>query len=180
MQAFGSLVAKYQDRVFNVIYRMCGRRAEAEELAQETFLKALEKLDQFRSQSRFYTWLFRIAVNVTISHRRRAGRIRFQSLNPADDYSGPSGQAESLMTAVAQRRNPGPEASAMAAEISRRLEQALEELDEEYRLVVILRDIEEMDYRQISEVLGLPVGTMKSKLHRARCLLREKLADLVG
>ncbi|KKL16836.1 hypothetical protein LCGC14_2491570, partial [marine sediment metagenome] len=84
MQAFGALVAKYQDRVFNMVYRMCGRREDAEELSQEAFLKALEKITQFRSQSSFYTWLFRIAANLVISHRRRSGRITFHTLDPSD------------------------------------------------------------------------------------------------
>lgn len=178
MEAFGRLVAKYQDRIFNVIYRMCGRRADAEELAQETFLKALERIGQFRGQSRFYTWLFRIATNLTISRRRRDGRIRFCSSSAPDEQS--DNQAAALTAAVAQRRNPGPEAAAVSAETRRRVSQAIEELDDDYRVVVILRDIEEMDYARIAEVINVPQGTVKSRLHRARCSLREKLADLVS
>ena len=177
MQAFGSLVAKYQDRIFNMVFRMCGRRADAEELAQEAFLKALENIGQFRSQSRFYTWLFRIAANLTISHRRRGGRIRFQPLGGPEDFSGT--QAASLAATAAVRHNPGPEAAAVAAETSHRVSSALEELEDEQRLIVILRDMEDMDYAQIAEVIGVPAGTVKSRLHRARCILREKLADLV-
>jgi RNA polymerase sigma-70 factor (ECF subfamily) len=178
MQAFGALVAKYQDRIFNMIFRMCGRYAEAEELAQEAFLRALERINQFRSQSRFYTWLFRIAANLTISHRRRSGRIKFQPLESSEN--GGSARVGVLTAAAAERRNPGPEVAAMAAETNRRVTQALEELDDEYRLVVILRDMEDMDYRQIADVVGVPVGTVKSRLHRGRCVLKEKLADLVG
>lgn len=178
MQAFGSLVAKYQDRVFHMVFRMCGRRAEAEELAQEAFLKALEKIEQFRSQSRFYTWLFRIAANLTISHRRRCGRIQFEPLDGPTDFGDT--QAAALTSALASRREAAPEAAAMATETHSRLTRALDELDDEYRLVVLLRDVEDMDYEQIGEVLGLPVGTVKSRLHRARCVLKDKLADLVG
>ena len=177
MQAFGSLVAKYQDRIFNMVYRMCGRRADAEELAQEAFLKALERIGQFRGHSQFYTWLFRIAANLTISHRRRGGRVRFQSLSGPEEFE--HSQADALTAAVARRRNPAPEAAVMAAETNRRVMEALEELDDEFRLVVVLCDMEEMDYAQIAQVLGVPVGTVKSRLHRARCMLREKLADLV-
>ena len=176
MQAFGALVAKYQDRIFNMIYRMCGRRADAEELAQETFLKSLERIGQFRGQSQFYTWLFRIAANLTISHRRRGGRVRFQSLSGPEEFE--QSQADALTAAMARRRNPAPDAAVMAAETHQRVMQALEELDDEFRLVVVLCDIEEMDYAQIAEVLGVPVGTVKSRLHRARCMLKEKLADL--
>jgi RNA polymerase sigma-70 factor (ECF subfamily) len=176
MQAFGALVAKYQDRIFNMVFRMCGRRADAEELAQETFLKALERIGQFRGQSQFYTWLFRIAANLTISHRRRGGRVRFQSLSGPEEFE--QSQADALTAAVARKRSPAPEAAAIAAETGRKVMQALEELDDEFRLVVVLCDMEEMDYAQISDVLGVPIGTVKSRLHRARCILKDKLADL--
>jgi RNA polymerase sigma-70 factor (ECF subfamily) len=176
MQAFGLLVAKYQDRLLNVIWRICPHRADAEELAQETFLKALERLSQFRGHSQFYTWLFRIAVNLAVSHRRRAGRVRLHPL--ADCPEAERFQAAALADA-AQRRNAPPDSAAMAAETARRVAQELNALDEQFRMVLILRDIEDMDYSQIASVLELPVGTVKSRLHRARCTLKERLADLV-
>ena len=177
MRSFGLLVAKYQDRIFNMTYRMCGRRADAEELAQEAFLKALERIEQFRGSSGFYTWVFRIAANLTISHRRRAGRIHFRSLTGSDDFDGT--QAEALTASVAARRDPGPVSAAVSAETQLRVARALEELDDEFRLVVVLRDMEDMGYSEIAQVLDAPVGTVKSRLHRARCLLKEKLADLI-
>ncbi|MCK4602228.1 MAG: sigma-70 family RNA polymerase sigma factor [Phycisphaerae bacterium] len=177
MQAFGALVTKYQDRVFNMLCRMCSRSADAEELTQETFLKALEKIGQFRGASRFYTWLFRIAANLAISHRRRGRRIRFQSLDgPAESNCH---QAAVLTAAIAGCRQPPPDAAAMSADATRRLEEAIEQLDGEYRLVILLREMEEMDYAEIAQVLAVPVGTVKSRLHRARSMLREKLADLI-
>ncbi len=177
-EAFAELVIQYQDRVFNVIYRMCNRPADAEELTQETFLKAFERLGQFRGGSRFYTWLFRIATNLTISHRRRLRLVKFHSLNgPADDET--SAPADVRTAALAARRVPSPEAAAMSRETAEQISGALGELGEEFRVVVVLRDIEDMDYAEISEVLDLPVGTVKSRLHRARGILREKLADLV-
>jgi RNA polymerase sigma-70 factor (ECF subfamily) len=178
MQAFGSLVAKYQERVLNVVFRLCGRWAEAEELAQEAFLKAMERIGQFRGNSGFYTWLFRIAVNLTVSNRRRAGRIGFRSLS--GDGSEGSSLMDSLTSGLAETREPMPAASSEGAERTERVRRALEELDDEFRLVVVLRDIEEMDYGQIARVLELPAGTVKSRLHRARLLLRDKLADLIA
>lgn len=177
MQAFGSLVAKYQDRVYNLMFRMVGRRALAEELAQEAFLKALERIGQFRRASRFYTWLFRIAANLAISHRRRAVRVRFHSLSGPEDGDG--NLADPLTAGIAERRDPGPEAMAMSQETRERISAALCELDEEFRIVVVLRDREGLDYAEIAEVLDLPVGTVKSRLHRGRNLLREKLIDLI-
>ncbi|MCJ7544090.1 MAG: sigma-70 family RNA polymerase sigma factor [Phycisphaerae bacterium] len=128
MQAFGLLVAKYQDRIFNLIWRMCPRQADAEELAQEVFLRALQKLDQFRGHSQFYTWLFRIAANLVLSHRRREGRIRFVPLGEGADCDGQASAAP--VAVVAQRRHPAPEAEVMAAETAARVAEALEALDE--------------------------------------------------
>lgn len=176
LRAFEALVAKYQDRVYNMILRMCGRPADAEELAQETFLKALEKIGQFRGQSGFYTWLFRIAANLTISHRRRGGLIRFQSLMAGDDGDG---ETLDLAPRLAVANTPPPEAIMMTAELSSRLMAALDGLDDEFRLAVVLRDVEEMDYSQIAEVLEVPIGTVKSRLHRGREMLKEKLSDLM-
>ncbi len=178
MQAFGSLVAKYQDRIYNLVMRMCGRPADAEELTQQAFLRALERIAQFRGRSEFYTWLFRIAANLTISHRRRGGRVRFQSLSGDAEYG--STQADVLTASVARRRNAAPEAEAMASETRHRVLEALEGLDDDFRLVVVLCDVEDMNYARAAEVLGVPVGTVKSRLHRARCILRQKLADLVA
>lgn len=176
MQAFGLLVAKYQDGILNLIFRLCGNRSDAEELAQETFLKAMERIHQFRGQSQFYTWLFRIGANLAISHRRRGGRIKFHSISgPEDGDNGSVG----LLGTLADRRDAPPHAGLMSVETQGIVMGALEQLDEESRLVVVLRDVEDMDYQQIADVLEVPVGTVKSRLHRARSVLREKLSDLM-
>jgi RNA polymerase sigma-70 factor (ECF subfamily) len=176
IQAFGLLVAKYQDRVFNLVRRMCSRQADAEELAQEVFLRALERLDQFRGHSQFYTWLFRIAANMVLSHRRKNRRMQILPLGDREDCE-PGGDA--ALRSAAGRQNAGPEAAAISAETTQRVAEALERLDEEHRVIVILRDMEDMDYAAIAAVLDVPIGTVKSRLHRARSLLREKLAGLV-
>ncbi|MFW6061391.1 MAG: sigma-70 family RNA polymerase sigma factor [Planctomycetota bacterium] len=177
MQAFGALVMKYQHRVYNLIGRMCSRNTDAEELAQETFLRALQRIGQFRGTSQFYTWLFRIAVNLTISHRRRCGKVRFHPLGGTGEFG--ENLAPALTSKLAEQRRPSPDAAATASESHRIVLAALEELDEDYRVVVLLRDLEEMDYAGIAAVLDLPVGTVKSRIHRARLILREKLADVV-
>jgi RNA polymerase sigma-70 factor (ECF subfamily) len=172
--AFGPLIVKYQDRVYNSILRLCGNCDDAEELCQDTFVKALENLLAFRQASGFYTWLFRIAVNLTISRRRRASRVRFHSLegDNGDDHDArgdrPSGDA----------RQDDPRELALAGDSRRQVVKALVELDEEFSAVVVLRDIEDMNYEQIAQVLEVPVGTVKSRLYRARALLREKLQDV--
>ncbi len=177
MPAFGSLVSKYQDRVFNAILRMCGNRDDAEELCQETFVKALENLGGFRQASGFYTWLFRIAVNLTISRRRRSGRVKFHSLDAAGaDEDDSTGGAD----AVADSRDNDPQELVARADADQRVLKALEELDEEFRVAVVLRDVEGMNYEQIAQILDIPVGTVKSRLYRARSTLQKKLRDLIA
>ncbi|MCD4824782.1 MAG: sigma-70 family RNA polymerase sigma factor [Phycisphaerae bacterium] len=178
-EAFAELVVRYQDRVYNIIFRMCNRQADADELTQETFLKAFEKLDQFQGGSRFYTWLFRIATNLTLSHRRRGRTVKFHPLAGTDDDCGQE-MANAQTAEIAARRNPAPEAAAMRKETSSRVTEALNELEDDYRMVVILRDVDNMNYEQISEALGVPTGTVKSRLYRARRTLRDKLIDLVS
>ncbi|MBL7219149.1 MAG: sigma-70 family RNA polymerase sigma factor [Phycisphaerae bacterium] len=177
MESFSLLVAKYQDRIYNMLLRMCGRAADAEELAQEAFLRAMERIGQFHGRSKFYTWLFRIAANLAISHRRRSGRIKFHSLSGPED--GDSRGGDALTSPTAARRQVGPQEAAVAAETNQRVMIALSELDEEFRLVIVLRDIEEMDYAQVADVMNVPVGTVKSRLHRARAMLRDRLRGLL-
>ncbi len=177
MEAFGLIVAKYQDRIYNVLLRICGRAADAEELAQEAFLRSLEQLDKFQGKSRFYTWLFRIAVNLALSQKRRGARVRFQSLSSGGEYDGfPAGNVTAAMVG---RRELNPPDAAMAVEAKERVLAAVDDLNDEYRIVVILRDFEDMSYAQIAEVLGVPVGTVKSRICRARALLRDKLAGMM-
>jgi RNA polymerase sigma-70 factor (ECF subfamily) len=174
MGAFGELVQKYQGRVFNLTLRMTNDRAVAEELAQEAFLKALEKIHQFRHDSRFYTWLFRIATNLVLSHRRRAGRIRFTSLTAGND------ERRDHSVDLPQGREGNPLKQAILSETQRQVLEALEAMDEEYRVVLVLRDMQGMDYADVAEVIEAPVGTVKSRLFRARAAMREKLSSLMS
>ncbi len=173
LAAFGRLASRYQDRVLNTCWRICGRLEDAEDLAQETFLHALEAIGTFQGRSRFYTWLYRIAVNLAISHRRRRARAVRLSLHGSDGaFIGD--QAAALVGRVSSEPQ-GPPAKLSARETERRLVQGLEELDDDHRAVVVLRDIEGLDYERIAEVLEVPIGTVKSRLHRARMELRRYL-----
>ncbi len=175
-RSFAVLVERYQDRVYNVIYRMCRDHQEAEDLAQEAFMKAFEKLDRFRGGSRFYTWLFRIAVNLTLSRKRKTGRTRVLSL----DCGSEDGCRETVSAAnTVPSRDAGPEKLTENAETAARISVAIAGLDEEFRAVVVLRDIEDMDYAEISAVLGIPAGTVKSRLFRGRKILQQQLTALV-
>jgi RNA polymerase sigma-70 factor (ECF subfamily) len=178
LPAFEGLVERYQDRVFNLVFRLSGHHQDAQDITQDVFLRALEHIGKFRQQAKFYTWLFRIAVNVAISRRRRGSRVRFVSLDGAggdDDESGGELRAGQLPNPAAET----PDAAADRNEQREQVAAAIAGLDDEFRSVLVLKDIEGFDYQQIAEVLELPLGTVKSRLHRARCELRDKLQPML-
>ncbi len=167
--AYGVLVHKYQDRVFNTCWRICGHLEDARDLTQDAFLKAFERLKDFRQQSGFYTWVFRIAVNLALTHRRTAARRRTVSL---DDAFGAAGtQAEALAHRVAGGVGDDPARAVGEAEMHLIAAKALMALDDDARAVVVLRDIEGFGYDEIAKILEIPRGTVKSRLHRARLAL---------
>jgi RNA polymerase sigma-70 factor (ECF subfamily) len=173
-EAYGELVRKYQDRVFNTCWRVCGHLEDARDLTQDAFLKAFESLGTFRQQSGFYTWIFRVAVNLALSHRRSAKRRHATSLDLSSEVSGT--QAAGLAQRIGQStESDDPAGLASDAELQSSVARALHSLDDDYRAVVVLRDIEGFDYHEIGEVLGIPPGTVKSRLHRARMALREAI-----
>jgi RNA polymerase sigma-70 factor (ECF subfamily) len=158
---------------------MVGEPEEARELVQETFTRALMKLSSFRGEAGPYTWLFRIGVNLAISQLRKNRRHRVFSL---DRPSGANGrddagedQASSLLDRVARDRGPAPSESLEATERNQQVLAALGRLDSEYRAVLVMRDIEGFDYQQMAQMLELPLGTLKSRLFRARLALRDEL-----
>ena len=175
VRAFAFLVEKYQDRLFNTTYRLCGNYQDACELTQEAFLRALRSIAGFRSEAKFYTWLFRIALNLVRSHQRRAGRKHFSSLDEPDGKLEVASQAAGLLGGD----GADPAQLAIRAERDAQVMAAVGRLAEQYRTVIVLRDVEELDYEQIAETLGIPVGTVKSRVHRGRLALKEDLADLI-
>jgi RNA polymerase sigma-70 factor, ECF subfamily len=174
MRAMERLIVKYQDRVFNTVLKICGNRDDAVELTQDAFVKVLESIGTFEGKSGFYTWLFRIAVNLTINHCRR--RIR-TSTEPLDGPIAGSRSiaASGLRAMLSDDGSPDPARLAIDKEMRELVLKALERLDNEHRTIVVLRDIEGMNYIDISETLGLEMGTVKSRLSRARAMLREIL-----
>jgi RNA polymerase sigma-70 factor (ECF subfamily) len=170
--AFGPIVERYQDRLYNTVYRMVGSAEDARDLVQEVFVKAYENLASFKGTSSLYTWLFRIAVNTSLSHRRKRKWVRMAG--PAADPG--DGEPSSGWVDPADR---DPAREMLAAETGAAVQQALAQLDDEHRTVVVLRDIQHCDYREIADILGVPTGTVKSRLHRARLLLRDKLQPLL-
>ena len=183
--SYGELVVAYQDRLYNAILRLVGDFDEARELTQEAFTRGLMKLESFRGDASPYTWLFRIAVNLSISHLRKVQRHRVFSLDaPPRNGNGRHGgddQASSLADRVSRDGTSGKAAAALPPDDLERKElhgqvlTALGRLDAEYRAVLVMRDIEGFDYQQMADVLGLPLGTLKSRLFRARLALRDEL-----
>ncbi len=159
--AYGQLVRAHEDRLFNTLFRISGCQQEAEDVAQESFLQAFLKLDSFRGNSRFYTWLYRIAFNIYATRRRKQ--------RPQQSWEQIRGQtgAEPL-----DGRESAGDALERKEEV-RLIHQALAELSPEYREILILRELEDCNYETISEILDIPTGTVRSRLHRARLQLRD-------
>ena len=175
-QAFGSLVERYQDRVFNAVFRMCGHHDEALDLTQDAFVKAFRSLDGFRGESGFYTWLFRIAVNLTISARRR--RKPVVSLDDVSDDGRPRAVgADDDMRRNGEMERNRPDRAAESEEQKDAVWTALRSLGDEHRTILVLREIEGLDYEQIADMLDIPPGTVRSRLHRARAALKVRLSN---
>jgi RNA polymerase sigma-70 factor (ECF subfamily) len=164
--AFGELVCRYQDRLFNTVYRLLGNAEDAQDVVQEAFLNAFQSLDSFKGDSQFYTWLYRIAFNTAVSLKRKQ-RVALSIHGSREDRGeveprDPSGYSQ-------------PEYALQQAEEERRIQQALGRLSSEHRAVLILKDMEGQKYEAMAEILGVPIGTIRSRLHRARLELRELL-----
>ncbi len=171
--AFAHFVERYQDRLYGTVLRLVGSREEARDLVQDTFVRAYEKLDGFRGGSSVYTWMFRIAVNASLSHRRRKKPLRLE----AAWGTGDGGRERPV--AWADPSAPDPADPLLAAEVEARVQRALNEMEGDQRTIVVLRDVQQLDYRQLADILDIPVGTVKSRLHRARLTLRDKLRPLL-
>ena len=172
--AFADIVRRYQDRVFNTIYRLLGDREEASDLTQQTFLRAYMSLDRFKGASSFYTWLYRIGVNAALDERKKRARTPRPMSDSAVLTTGEGAQRPG-----GSSRSDNPAEEVLRGEREAAVTRAIETLDELHRSVVVLRDIEGMEYDEICEVLAVPRGTIKSRLHRARLVLKEKLKDLM-
>lgn len=170
--AFGLLVERYQDRVYNLALRMCGNADDAFDLAQEAFFRAWRGLSGFQQDAAFSTWLFRLAANVCLDWLRAKKRRPTVSLTTVDD----NGEAVQM-----ELRDPSkcPEELLEAAEDRAALTQAMNELPIEYRQILTMRAINDMSYTEIADALALPEGTVKSRLARARLALRKKVS-LIG
>jgi RNA polymerase sigma-70 factor (ECF subfamily) len=174
-RAFKEMVDQHRDRVFNLLFRMIGSREEAEDLAQEVFVTVFKSIDQFRGESKFSTWLYRVAANHCKNRIKYLSRRHDRDTGALDDAAERASVAQGGAP-IAAGRIDTPDRVYEGAETERLVQKAIAALDEDHRLVVVLRDIEELSLLEICDITGLPEGTVKSRLHRARLALKEKLA----
>jgi RNA polymerase sigma-70 factor (ECF subfamily) len=165
--AFGELVRRYQDRLYNTAYRLMGNADDAQDVVQEAFLNAYQSLASFKGDSLFFTWLYRIAVNTAISLKRKQ-RVVLSIHGAGPDQPG----VEPLDPSELSR----PERALEQEEEERRVQRALDRLSPEHRTVLVLKEIEGQKYEAMAEILGVPIGTIRSRLHRARLELRQLLS----
>lgn len=164
-----------QQRLYNIVLRMVGNRDDAAELTQEALLKIVQHIGDFRGKSLLTTWMTRIAMNLAVSFLRKASRRGTMSLDQT--LHDGAGGAASLAAALADHREPEPARGVERQEELAAVLAGLARLDEDHRAVLVLRDIDAMDYQQIATVLAMPVGTVKSRLFRARLALRREIAQ---
>ena len=168
-EAFEELVRRYEHKVYNITYRMLGSPEDAREAQQEAFLRAYRFLPKFEAKSSFYTWLYRIATNVSLTKLRRRKEPRTVSLDEplGEDGSGSLEIPDEVHT---------PQTEFKRRRLREAIQKAVDELPPDYRSVVVLRDMEGMPNEEVSESLGISVPAVKSRLHRGRMMLRERLA----
>lgn len=171
--AFSALVVRYQERIYNLVLRGLGDADGALDVAQEVFIKAFRGLERFQGESQFFTWLFRIAMNETISARRRRERRGKPVSLDRENADG-----EKLSDPPGTLEDPG--AAAASKDDAAMVQAAIAGLDEEQAQVILLRDIDGRSYQEIAEILEVPLGSVKSRIHRARQALKDRLAKTVG
>jgi RNA polymerase sigma-70 factor (ECF subfamily) len=166
--AFSGFVREYQERVFRLLLRMIGDRAEAEDLAQEVFISIFKAIDGFRGDSQLSTWVYRVAANHCRNRIKYLTRRRRQVTDGYDEQT-----EEQTLGRAAQARPEAPDQLMEARQTEQLLQSGLLSLDEEQRELIVLREVEHLSYEEIMAITGLPEGTVKSRLHRARASLRE-------
>lgn len=164
LDAFGILVHRYQDRLYTSLARFLDNQEDAQDVMQETFLSAFANARRFKGQSRFYTWIYRIAMNHAIDlHRRKKPRQTLSIYQVNQEEPADPNEAE------------GPQQTLIREEDRQWLRTALKSLSDEHRMVIVMKEIDDMRYEEIAEVLDVPVGTVRSRLHRARLELKDAL-----
>lgn len=177
-RAFNELVRTYERRVFALVFRMLGNRAEAEDLAQEVFIQVFKAIATFRGESKLSTWIYRIAINLC---KNRAKYLRVRHTDAQDELEE---VAERVPLGEARRANVGqverPDEMVSGKQVEVIVQRAIAQVEESFRECLVLRDVEELSYEEIGEITGLPPGTVKSRIFRARAQLKEIVERELG
>jgi RNA polymerase sigma-70 factor, ECF subfamily len=181
-RAFNELVRAYERRVFALVLRMIGNRAEAEDLAQEVFVQVFKAIGTFRGESKLSTWVYRIAINLC------KNRAKYLRVRHTDEQQELEAVAERVPLGEARRANVGsverPDEMLAGRQVEHIVQEAILQIEPSFRECLILRDVEELSYEEIEQITGLAAGTVKSRIHRARTTLREivekKLGEKIG
>lgn len=171
LQAYDELIKRYQERIYATIYHMTSNHEDANDLAQEAFIKAYSALKSFKGGSSFYTWLYRIAVNKTINFLKQRKNRQAMSLNDIDFQAEHDPDLVSLISEKTPRREAG------LSELQEKLNEALMKLSEPHRLVVVLHDVQGQSHEEIAKVMDCNIGTVRSRLFYARQQLQSYLTD---
>lgn len=177
-RAFNELVQAYEARVFRLVFRMVGRRSEAEDMAQEVFVQVFKAIDQFRGDSKLSTWIYRIATNLC------KNRVKYL----ARRHEGSQAELEPMAERATLEEAKGvtfgdvarPDHLVEGFQLEAIVHACIAELDPDFRAALILRDVEDLSYEEIAEITGLPDGTVKSRIHRARAMLKGAVERAMG
>ena len=169
VEAFDHLVQKYRERLFSIIYNLTSNREDAADLTQESFIKAFRSLKRFRGKSSFFTWLYRIAINATLTDLKKNRMRRFFSFEKINEEVS----SAEIIEALAVRTNS--DRSVLLNELQEKLNEALHKLSPKHRTVVVLFEIEGLSHQEISEIMNCSVGTVRSRLHYAKQQLQAYL-----
>jgi len=176
--AFNELVLTYERRVFALVFRMLGRRDEAEDLAQEVFVQVFKAIDQFRGESKLSTWIYRIAVNLCKNRTKYLSRRHASDQDDLDAMADRAPFSAAKGVSVGDVGRPDELVEGMQLEIV--VKRAIAQIEPDFREVLILRDVEDLSYEEIASVTGLADGTVKSRIHRARAQLRALVEKAIG
>ena len=176
--AFNELVLTYERRVYGLVFRMLGRRDEAEDLAQEVFVQVFKAIDQFRGESKLSTWIYRIAVNLC------KNRTKYNARRHAGEQDDIDAMAERVPMTAARAATVGdvarPDELVEGMQLEDIVKRSIQRLEPEFREALILADVEDMPYEEISQIMNVPVGTVKSRIHRARAQLKALVEKALG
>jgi len=170
---FDQLVVKYRERIYSVIYNMTSNREDSYDLAQDVFIKAFQSINRFQAKSSFFTWLYRIAVNTTLSHLKRNRLRRFLSFENITEEASSSELVEALAAKTSTEK------PTLLKELQHKLNEALQTLSVKHRTVLVLFEIDQLSHQEIADIMNCSVGTVRSRLHYAKKQLQAELSDLV-